>query len=251
MALGWDLPKQNAPFADTIDCVTITARNSYPDWARSRNGRWIALGEVALATLVVLGHNVWSVLPNEVPILFVLYWVSTRLHRGRWSAPGFPRPKSWRNTVLLAVVAAALLQLGSEFVVQPLATHLSHQTEAVSTVFKAPAFDLRWALRSLVIVWVFAALGEETGYRGYLLERTVETGGGGRFASLAAVGYTALLFGMGHFYKGPAGIMDSTYSGLVLGGVYLLAGRNLWAAILAHGLCDTFAVVVVFLGWAT
>jgi len=209
------------------------------------------LGEVAFGTFVVLGHNLWAVLPNEVPILFVLYWVSTRLHQGRWSAPGFQRPKSWRNTVLLAVLAAALLQLGSEFIVQPLATHLSHQTEAVSSVFKAPAWDFRWALRSLAIVWVFAALGEETGYRGYLLERAVEAGGGGRFTRLAALGYTALLFGAGHYYKGPAGIMDSTFSGLVLGGVYLFARRNLWAAILAHGLSDTFAVMVVFMGWGT
>ena len=32
---------------------------------------------------------------------------------------------------------------------------------------------------------------------------------------------------------------------------YMLSGRNLWASILAHGLIDTFAVVVVFLGLAT
>ena len=51
-----------------------------------------------------------------------------------------------------------------------------------------------------------------------------------------------------HFYKGPAGVMDSAYSGLVLGGVYLLSGRNPWASILAHGLCDTAAVVALFVG---
>jgi hypothetical protein len=60
----------------------------------------------------------------------------------------------------------------------------------------------------------------------------------------------AVLFGFGHFYKGPAGVLDSTYSGVVLGSVYLLSGRNLWASILAHGISDTLAVAVVFLGWA-
>jgi membrane protease YdiL (CAAX protease family) len=63
--------------------------------------------------------------------------------------------------------------------------------------------------------------------------------------------YVAALFGFAHFYKGPAGVMDSTYSGLVLGGVYLLSGRNLWAAILAHGISDTIVVLVIFMGWAT
>jgi hypothetical protein len=32
--------------------------------------------------------------------------------------------------------------------------------------------------------------------------------------------------------------------------MYLLAGRNLWVAILGHGLSDTMALIVVLLGWA-
>jgi len=43
--------------------------------------------------------------------------------------------------------------------------------------------------------------------------------------------------------------LDSTYSGLVLGVVYLLSGRNLWAPILTHGLVDTVVVVATFMGW--
>jgi hypothetical protein len=31
---------------------------------------------------------------------------------------------------------------------------------------------------------------------------------------------------------------------------YLLSGRNLWASILAHGIADTLALFVVFMGWA-
>jgi len=60
----------------------------------------------------------------------------------------------------------------------------------------------------------------------------------------------SLLFGFGHYYKGPAGVLDSTYSGFVLGAFFLLSGRNLWTPILAHGITDTFAVFAVFMGWA-
>jgi membrane protease YdiL (CAAX protease family) len=45
-------------------------------------------------------------------------------------------------------------------------------------------------------------------------------------------------------------VIDSAYSGLVLGSVYLLTGRNLWACILAHGISDTVAVLAIFAGWA-
>ena len=62
--------------------------------------------------------------------------------------------------------------------------------------------------------------------------------------------FISLLFGFAHYYKGPSGVLDSTYSGLVLGVAYLLSGRNLWAPILAHGIADTVAVFVVFMGWA-
>jgi membrane protease YdiL (CAAX protease family) len=58
----------------------------------------------------------------------------------------------------------------------------------------------------------------------------------------------AVLFGFGHYFKGPAGIVDSGIAGLILGAAYLLARRNLWACVLAHGFIDTFAVVVTYLG---
>ena len=95
-----------------------------------------------------------------------------------------------------------------------------------------------------------ASFGEELSYRGYLLMRAADVLGRSNFAYCAAMVLVSLLFGFGHYYKGPSGVLDSTYSGLVLGTAYLLSGRNLWAPILAHGIADTVAVFVVFMGWA-
>jgi membrane protease YdiL (CAAX protease family) len=199
----------------------------------------------------VIGHNVLHVLPNEVPILFVLFWISFRLRDGTWRVQALQRPKSWRKAILMAVAAAALLQLGSNLIIQPLASHLWPRPERMPSVLNVPAFNWKLALRNLAIVWVFAGFGEEVGYRGYLLTRAADVGNRSRLAYLAAMLYVAVLFGFAHFFKGRAGVMDSTYSGLILGGLYLLSGRNLWPAILAHGLSDTFAVFVIFMGWAT
>jgi membrane protease YdiL (CAAX protease family) len=58
-----------------------------------------------------------------------------------------------------------------------------------------------------------------------------------------------VLFGYGHYYKGPAGIIDSAIAGLILGAAYLLSGRNLWTSVLAHGFIDTTALVVLYFGW--
>jgi hypothetical protein len=46
--------------------------------------RWFSLLEFGLGMFVVLGHNIFRILPNEVPILFVLGWISLRWRNGGW-----------------------------------------------------------------------------------------------------------------------------------------------------------------------
>lgn len=59
----------------------------------------------------------------------------------------------------------------------------------------------------------------------------------------------SVLFGYGHYCKGPSGIVDSGVAGLILGAAYLLSRRNLWVPVLAHGFIDTFGVILLFFGW--
>jgi membrane protease YdiL (CAAX protease family) len=60
----------------------------------------------------------------------------------------------------------------------------------------------------------------------------------------------ALLFGLGHVYLGPRGVMNAAAIGLVMGGVYWASGRNLWPLIIAHGLVDSVSLTVLRLGVA-
>jgi len=206
--------------------------------------------EFLLGAAIVLGHNVWHILPNEVPILFVLGLVSTRLREGGWAALGLKRPKSWPKTILLAVGAAILRLLLGSLVIDPLTARFWPEQVApkgTGSIVHSPIA----ALIALLFVWTFAAFGEEIGYRGYLTKRCADMGGGSRIGWWAATIVVAVLFGYGHYYKGPAGILDSSVAGLILGATFLLSGRNLWTTILAHGFIDTTAVVLVFLGLAS
>jgi uncharacterized protein len=212
--------------------------------------RCFSLLEFAVAVFIVLGHNVFHILPNEVPILFVLGWISLRVRDGGWNAAGLTRPNSWWKTAGIAGGAAAVLQLGSELVVGPLASRIWPGPQHVSHALESAALGWRQALTSLLIIWTFAAFGEELSYRGYLLTRAADIFRRSRAAYVMAVILVAMLFGFAHYYKGPAGVLDSTYSALVLGCAYLFSGRNLWTPILAHGISDTFAVLVLFMRWA-
>jgi membrane protease YdiL (CAAX protease family) len=211
--------------------------------------RAMSFAEVVLGAFLVIGHNVFHIVPNEVPFFFALFWISFGIRERGWKLPGLSLPRSWGKTLLWAGGAVIVLLVGSEFVVQPLAHHFWPQAEHVSSVIKKEG-GWKNVLLSLAIVWGFAGFGEELSYRGYLLNRAADLGDRSRLAYVLAMFYVAILFGVGHWYKGSAGVVDSTFSGLVLGTTYLLTGRNLWAPILAHGMADTVAVIFFAMGWA-
>jgi membrane protease YdiL (CAAX protease family) len=204
--------------------------------------------ELLLGAAIVIGHNVFRRVPNEVPILCVLGLVSIPLRNGGWTALGLNRPASWGRTLRIAVAAAALRIVLGEFVVEPLAARFWPAITAPEGAEKITG-NIPFALLALLVVWTFAAFGEEIAYRGYLLNRAADVGGRTVVAYWAGIAVVAVLFGFGHYYKGPAGIVDSGVAGLILGAAYMLSGRNLWACVLAHGFIDTFGIVVLFFGW--
>ena len=101
---------ESDPTAEYI--VTLLSTTDLPNRpslkARGLAWRLFSASEVLLGAAIVIGHNVFGVVPNEVPILFVLGLVSVRVRDGGWSALGFRRPESWLRLILIALAAAVL-----------------------------------------------------------------------------------------------------------------------------------------------
>ncbi len=228
--------------------------------------RAISAAEFLIGAALVIGHNVYKVVPNEVVLLFVIGLISARLRNGSFAAFGFRRPNSWTRIVLIALAAAAIRLLIGDGVLVPIAQHFWPPAET-SAVIEDLEGSLADAALTLLLVWTFAAFGEEIAYRGYLLNRcseAIRTSTGRKegttdqqtaaspmptWALVISAVLTSILFGYGHYYKGPVGILDSTFAGLVLAAAYLITGRNLWACVLAHGFIDTIAVTLTYFGW--
>ena len=122
--------------------------------------RLLSAIELLLGAAIVIGHNVFSVVPNEVPILFVLGLVSIRIRDGSLTAMGFRRPSSWSRVVLIALAAATLRILLSEVLIDPLTQKFWPPALAPSEA-AAITGNLKIALLALLIVWTFAAFGED------------------------------------------------------------------------------------------
>src|SRR6266545_5833021 len=58
--------------------------------------RVLSAFQLLVGAFIVIGHNVFHIVPNEVIVLFVLGLASIRLRDGRLSSMGFERPASWR-----------------------------------------------------------------------------------------------------------------------------------------------------------
>jgi membrane protease YdiL (CAAX protease family) len=218
------------------------------DESLSPRSRALSAIEFLFGGFIVLGHNVFRILPNEVPLLLVVGVLSIFWRNGGWTGFGLARPRSWTRTVLIALAAAGLRIVMGEFVVEPFTNRFWPPPIAPAGAETITGNPLA-ALLALLLVWTFAAFGEELSYRGYLLLRCADVGCRSAAAYWIGVVLVSILFGYGHYYKGPSGIVDSGVAGLILGAAFILSGRNLWSCILAHGFIDTFGVMVLYFGW--
>jgi len=180
----------------------------------TRAQRWLSLAEFVLGSAIVIGHNVYHVIPNEVPILFVIGLISLRLRDGGWGVMGLPWPVSWRRTVLIALgVAAVRLVLGA-VVIDPLTARFWPAAVAPSGMEEITG-NVAVALRWLLIVWTFAAFGEEISYRGYLLTRAADVGARSKTAYRVAVLMVSVLLWTpawpGWFLEPLTCCLDATY----------------------------------------
>ncbi len=211
--------------------------------------RAVSLFEAVLGIAIVIAHNVFRAVPNEVPILAGLALLSFALRDGGVRVIGWVRPASWTRTLLWAVAAATVVILCGEFVSDPLTQLIWHRVPDVSR-FNSLKGNAREAGIALLLVWTFAAVGEEFGYRGYLLTRLADLGNRSPLAYWLGLVLVSIVFGFGHYYQGPAGVFSTGLDGFLIGAAYLLSGRNFWVAILTHGLVDTFGIAVLFFGLA-
>lgn len=163
-----------------------------------------------------------------------------------WRDLGFPRRMAPGRFLRLALGGAMAIVVVTAFLVTPALRALGAPPMDTGLLVEIiEGNTAAYLVFLLPVAWGSAAFGEELLLRGFVLHR---------FAGLLGAGWglalQALLFALGHAYQGVTGMINLFVVGLLLGWLYLRAGRNLWPAIAAHGLVDTLSLTLIYLGFA-
>ncbi len=245
---------------------------------------WIALGVIvgfpllaAVSSLRRVQGRDQALLPASVPglliycaiqlgifaLLWAVFWAFSRADkdqlflrfRGMKSlAWGVAYSVLMRFAVgFIAVFALALLAMLGFDTAKMIAT--MQKTGEVMKDVLAPAFASRDPLYRFLLItlisFVVAGLREELWRAATLagIRRVAPEGWSQTRKNAVALGVSSVLFGLGHLYQGIAGVVGTTFLGVILGAV-TLRHRSVWPAIMAHGCFDavSFAALAAMSG---
>jgi membrane protease YdiL (CAAX protease family) len=203
--------------------------------------------EIAVFVAVVVADAYGLVPITQTIFLLPLVWIMLRLSGERWSEIGFARPENFGWAIAVGVLAGVLMELFAVYVTTPLISGF-FGTEPDYSQLKEIRGNLILLLIFLGLSWTLAAFGEEICFRGFLMKRLAQIFGESRIAWLAALLLSSILFGWGHTEQGVSGWIQEGLSGLILGVLFLSAKRNLVLPIVAHGVSNTLAFILIYFG---
>lgn len=171
----------------------------------------------------------------EVLIACALIW----FRRERLADIGLKSPQSWLRTIGIGIGLAAIF-FG--------AIYLSEKAGFHRDLSRFSALQGNPRLTAIAVFYVLIGAGfyEEFMFRGFLMQSLAMFFGGSRTAWWVALVIQALLFGAAHAYQNPLGMLITGTLGFLLGLLVMLTGRNLWVAIIAHGLFDASRSILFY-----
>lgn len=163
-----------------------------------------------------------------------------------WRDVGLARPRSMLATSGWVVGGYICIAAAAALLTQLVFPHVGLQARTAAA-FAGLQGNLGEYLYWLIpIAWGSAAFGEELLFRGFLQSRLMRAFAGA--PAVLAVVAQAAIFGALHAYQGAGGAILAGVTAMIIGGIYALNGRNLWACILLHGLVDTISITAIYLG---
>jgi membrane protease YdiL (CAAX protease family) len=181
-------------------------------------------------------------------LTLVIFWVVCKIRGSTWSDFGLSRPKSWGRTILLGVAVTVGVAVVGTLLLSLIQLALPNAPQDLSRMDVLRG-NLGNMILNVAAIWFTAGFVEELLWRGYLMNRLIDLQGSStKLAWAISLVVSAIIFGLGHTYQGPGGVLRIMASGLVIGAAFLITRRNLWPVVFAHAVLDSLGFVLTYFG---
>ena len=201
----------------------------------------------ALTTILIVGSAIGPLqgtgLVAAALIILLILVVRPRGFRNI----GFVRPGSWPKTVALALALGLAIEIISDVLMLPLLESATGTSIDLSQ-FTDLEGNLSALLAWLFFVWAAVVFLEEIVFRGFMMNLVWRIVGDTKAGTIIAVVATSIVFGLAHWYQDLPGVILTGSLGAALALCYLWTGRNIWLPILVHGVINTSAFLLMYLG---
>ncbi|MBU3012348.1 CPBP family intramembrane metalloprotease [Polaribacter vadi] len=161
-----------------------------------------------------------------------------------WSKFGIGQ-KITKKTVLKSLLFASILFSIFTFLIDPILINWFGNYD-LSSINDIRGDFLGYSIL-LLIVWVFAAFGEELLFRGYYMKGLARLLGNNNKAWIFSSFITSLYFGISHAYQGLIGVVSVFLWSFAISLLFNKNRNNLLLLVLIHGIYDTIGVTFIYL----
>jgi membrane protease YdiL (CAAX protease family) len=190
------------------------------------------------ATLILINGNIGYFFGLLVALLAL--WGS----KFRWSEFGIDKPP-FQKTIVYALLYAVLIFIVVDICIQPFIEFYLGAIDLSSlNVVRGSLINY---LFFILIMWVFAAFGEEFIYRGFFMKRIAMMLGNTNKDWLISAFVISVLFGIAHHYQGISGMITTGLTGFCFSLVFYKNRNNLTIAIFTHGFYDMIGMTLIYL----
>lgn len=161
-----------------------------------------------------------------------------------WAKFGFGKKISL-NTILKGLLLSIIIFVIIDICIQPFLEIYFGEID-LSSIDDIRG-DFASFLPLFLIMWVFAAFGEEFLFSGYYMKHLAEFMGNTDKTWLISVVVLSIYFGISHNYQGTSGIIAVGLSSFIFHYAFYKNRTNLALLVFAHGFYDTIGLTLIYL----
>jgi uncharacterized protein len=208
----------------------------------------ILISEILLFTLLVVLDALGYLPITQTIYLIPFIWIALKLKKESFSTIGLSFNNiNIKRTIIIGIVLGIVLELFATFFTTPLlSSYFGYEPDLEG--FQSIKDNLLMLLFFISLSWIVAAFGEEICFRGFLMNRLANLFGNDGKAWVLSLILSSVLFGWGHTEQRITGWIQEGLNGLFLGIIFLKSGKKLAVPIIAHGVSNTLAFILIYLG---